>query len=52
MHSAYASGLITKGAKEELVKFQKALQTLPVKKLSSDTIPMYSLKNLKILKAV
>lgn len=51
MHSAYASGLVTKGAKEGLVKFQKALRNLPVKKLLTDTIPTYSLKEFKDLES-
>ena len=41
VQSAYSTGLITKEGKEKLHKIQKAL---PVERLPSDTIPMFSLK--------
>ena len=41
VQSAYSRGLITKEGKEKLHKIQKAL---PVERLPSDTIPMFSLK--------
>lgn len=41
VQSAYSRGLVTKEGKEKLQKMQKAL---PVERLPSDTIPMFSLK--------
>ena len=41
VHLAYSGGLVTKEGKKRLHKMQKAL---PVERLPSDTIPMFSLK--------
>ena len=46
IQSAYDVGLLSKEGKEKLQKIQKVL---PVNKLKSDTIPMYSLKDHKDL---
>ena len=42
IQSAYNEGLVSKDAKEKLQKFQRVL---PIEKVPSETIPMYSLKN-------
>ena len=42
IQSAYNEGLVSKNAKEKLQKFQRVL---PIEKVPSETIPMYSLKN-------
>jgi len=49
IQSVYEGGVVSKEAKEKLHKYQKALRSFPVKKLPSDTIPMYSLKDYKDL---
>jgi len=52
IQSVYDGRVVSKEAKEKLHKLQKALRSFPVKRLLSDTIPIYSLKITKTLIAV